>query len=53
MSDAVYAVTKDRERATHSVRISLSYLTTDSEIDEFLEKFAKCYEKLNLKGNTR
>lgn len=53
MSDAVYAVTKDRERAIHSIRISLSYLTTDSEIDEFLEKFEKCYERLNLKESAK
>lgn len=49
MSDAVYAVTKDRERALHSVRISLSYLTTEEEIEEFLRVFDLCYQKLNLK----
>ena len=50
MSDAVYAVTKDRERAMHSIRISLSYLTTEEEIDEFLRVFSICYQKLNFKG---
>ena len=50
MSDAVYAVTKDRDRAMRSLRISLSYLTTEQEIDKFLEIFAACYKKLNLKG---
>ena len=50
MSDAVYAVTKDREKSKHSIRISLSYLTTEEEIKEFLEKFKICYQKLNLKG---
>ena len=50
MSDSVYAVTKDREKATRSIRISLSYLTTTSEIEEFLKVFDICYNKLNLKG---
>ena len=51
MSDAVYAVTKDRDRATKSIRISLSYLTTKEEIYEFLKIFDNCYQKLNLKTN--
>lgn len=50
MSDSVYAVTKDRDKAMHSLRISLSHLTTEEEINEFLEKFDICYNKLNLKG---
>lgn len=50
MSDAVYAVTKDRDRAMHSIRISLSYLTTEEEIDEFLRVFSISYQKLNFKG---
>lgn len=50
MSDAVYAVTKDREKAQRSIRISLSYLTKEEEIDEFLKVFAILYQKLNLKG---
>jgi len=49
MSDAVYAVTKDREKAMRSIRISLSYLTTKEEIQEFLTVFDKCYQKLNMK----
>ncbi len=49
MSDAVYAVTKDRERAMHSIRISLSYLTTEEEVQQFLEAFEQCYQRLNLK----
>lgn len=50
MSDAVYAVTKDRDKAMHSIRISLSYLTTEEEVQEFLKVFTYCYKKLNLKG---
>ena len=43
---AVYAVTKDKERASHSIRISLSYLTTKGEIDGFLKSFEKNINKL-------
>lgn len=50
MSNAVYSVTKNREYAMHSIRLSMSYLTTSEEIDEFLKIFDICYNKLNLKG---
>ena len=49
MSDSVYAVTKDRERAMHSIRISLSFKTTKEEIEEFFQCFDACYQSLNLK----
>ena len=49
MSDAVYAVTKDRDKAMHSLRISLSFLITEEEITKFLNIFDICYNKLNLK----
>lgn len=49
MSASVYAVTKNREYANTSLRISLSYLTTIEEIDEFLKVFDICYHKLLLK----
>jgi cysteine desulfurase len=48
MSDAVYVVTKDRTRAMNSIRVSLSYLTTMDDIEEFLLVFDKCYNSLNL-----
>ena len=48
MSDSVYAVVKDRDRAMHSIRISLSYLTTMDEIDEFLKVFSHIYQKMVL-----
>ena len=48
MSDAVYAVVKNRERASKSIRISLSYKTTEDEIDKFLILFDEIYRKLNL-----
>lgn len=48
-SRAVYAVTKDKDRASRSMRISLSYLTTKEEIDYFIEKFSECINNLNLR----
>ena len=36
ISKAVYAITKNEEYATHSIRISLSFLTTKKEIDTFV-----------------
>ena len=51
ISKAVYEVTKNEEVSRHSVRISLSYLTKEEEIDEFLNAFKKCVNKFNnLKG---
>ena len=46
VSKAVMSLTKNKERASSSIRISLSYKTTKEEITEFLEKFDKCYRKL-------
>ena len=49
-SDAVYALTHDNEAATSSIRISLSHLTTKSDVEYFLDKFSICYNELtNLK----
>lgn len=44
-SRPVYALTKDRKRALSTLRISLSHLTDESDIDVFLEVFDKCYKK--------
>lgn len=44
---AVLAVTNDMERAGHSIRISLSYLTTFEELDKFLVSFEKNLSKLS------
>ena len=46
VSKAVMSLTKNKERASSSIRISLSYKTTEEEIEEFLSKFDKCYGKL-------
>lgn len=48
LSESVYDLTKDKERAKSSIRISLSYLTTKEELDKFLTVFAKCYNKLKM-----
>ncbi len=46
MSEAVYAVTHNKEAASSSLRISLSYLTTKDEIARFKEVFDSCYNEL-------
>ena len=48
MSNAVYAVSKDKGIANHSLRISISYMTTEEEVDKFLEIFSECYKKLDM-----
>ena len=45
-SRAVFAVSRDRRNALSSWRISLSHLTTEAEIQEFLQVFDVCYQKL-------
>lgn len=48
-SKAVYAVVRDEKRASKSLRISLSYLTTIEELDKFIAIFKECFEKLCIK----
>lgn len=48
LSESVLDLTKDEKKAKSSIRISLSYLTTKEELDEFLETFDKCYHKLKM-----
>ena len=48
-SKAVYAITHDKEKASSSLRISLSYLTTKEEIDAFVDIFDECIRHLNFK----
>ncbi len=45
-SKAVYAVSRDRKNALSSWRISLSHLTTEAELAEFLRIFDRCYHEL-------
>lgn len=49
-SRPVYALTKDRKRALSTLRISLSHLTTEEEIDTFLKCFDGCYLRLKKQG---
>ena len=50
MSNSVYALTKDEYLSNQSLRISLSYMTTEEEVDEFLRIFDMCIKKLDLGG---
>lgn len=50
-SKAVYALTNNLENSLHSIRISLSYLTTKEEVDYFLDKFDICYKELTSLKN--
>lgn len=49
VSKAVLEVTNDIERAKHSIRVSISYITTKEEIDNFIKSFKKNIERLSLK----
>ena len=49
ISKAVLALTHDKKRAESSIRISLSYKTTEEEIKEFLDKFEICIKELTLR----
>ena len=50
-SISVYAITNDIEKSKSSLRISLSYLTKENEIDYFLEKLANKINKLKSISN--
>ena len=45
-SRAVFAVSHDRRNALSSWRISLSHLTTEQEITDFMQAFDACYNAL-------
>ena len=45
-SNAVFALTKDEEKAKTSIRISISKKTTNQDIDNFLKAFDESYKKL-------
>ena len=46
ISVAVLNLYKDKQRALTTIRISLSYLTTNEEVNEFLSIFNNVYTKL-------
>lgn len=44
-SKMVYALYQDCQRAMSSFRISLSHLTTEKEVQDFLKIFDQCYKE--------
>ena len=49
-SKLVYALTKDKNKASSSIRVSLSHLTTQREIEIFISTFDKIYQKGEQNG---
>lgn len=49
-SKLVYALTKDKNKASSSIRVSLSHLTTQQEIEIFISTFDKIYQKGEKNG---
>jgi len=47
LSTSIMAIYNDKKRATSSIRISLSYITTTDEINQFLAAFKTIYNRLN------
>ncbi len=50
LSNSIYAIYKDKDIASHSIRISLSYKNTMEEVDTFIKAFDKVYNKLMFKN---
>ncbi len=50
ISRSVYALTNDKKVALYTLRVSVSHLTSEEEIDEFLKIFDVCYNKLKSEG---
>ncbi len=48
ISKAILAIYGDQKRAKHTIRISLSSMTTTGEVTQFLEIFDKCYASLKV-----
>ena len=48
ISDSVYAVTGSKEYALHSLRVSISHLTTKDELEEFVRVLKKCICELSF-----
>ena len=46
ISQAVYALTKDETKASSSIRVSISYYTTEEEIKEFIKYFKIIIDRL-------
>lgn len=52
-SHPVLAMTGDRRRALNTVRVSLSHLTQDAEIDEFVTALMACAKRLEAEHGTK
>lgn len=51
-SKAVYSLTNDKERASSSIRISISYITKEEEIKTFIKEFLDTVNKLTLRSES-
>lgn len=49
-SKIVFALTKDKKLASTSLRLSLSYMTTEEELDAFFKAFTICYKDIFKNG---
>lgn len=49
VSKIIYAMTNDSNLALSTIRISISHMTTEEEIDEFLDVFDELYNELEEK----
>ena len=47
MSQSVLAIYNDKVRASATLRISLSHLTTTEEVNKFITTFDSIYKKLS------
>ena len=47
LSTSVMAIYNDKKRATSTIRISISHITTSDEINQFINHFKTVYENLN------
>jgi len=52
-SHPVMAMTGDRKRAINTIRVSLSHLTTETEINEFLRTLRQCAKSLEATHGNR
>lgn len=50
-SKLIYALTKDKTLSSSSLRISISHLTTEEEVDKFLDVFDLIYKEYERNGN--
>jgi len=51
ISKAVFAITHDKARASSSIRVSISHLTTKEEIDIFVETLKNSISKLSFRSS--